>query len=68
MLGAIAVGAFSDVAAAVRAMARTRAVVEPRKEHGNLYDALFALYKDVYESAASAGVYRRMYSFQSATF
>jgi xylulokinase len=68
MLGAIATDAFPDVAAAVRAMVRTRAVIEPRQEHGDLYDALFALYKDIYESAANAGVYRRMYSFQSARF
>jgi xylulokinase len=68
ILGAVAIGAFPDLTAAVRAMVHVRTAIEPRQENGDLYDALFALYKDIYESVAEAGIYQRIYRFQNAAF
>ena len=53
---------------AVRTMVHVRTAIEPRAANGDLYDALFALYKDIYESVAKAGIYERIYCFQNAAF
>jgi len=68
ILGATAVGAFSDLEAAVATMVRVKRVVEPTEAVRGVYDALFRLYRDAYEKTAAAGLYRSICDFQSAWF
>ena len=68
ILGAVAVGAFTDVSEAVGAMVHDKAVVDPEPAVGELYDALFSTFRDVFEDARNAGVYETMYGYQTRFF
>jgi sugar (pentulose or hexulose) kinase len=48
ILGAVAIGANSDVGSAIRAMTRIDHRLEPRPEHAETYDRLFAAYTGLY--------------------
>ena len=68
ILGAVAVGAFPDLETAVTAMVQVARHIEPRESLRGVYDALFGVYREAYESMAGAGIYRAFYDYQNAWF
>lgn len=68
ILGAVAVGHFADIPQAVASMVREADVIDPDPALGELYDALFATFRDVFECAQGAGVHDSVYRYQSQHF
>ena len=68
ILGAVAVGAFPELEAAVSAMVQVARRVEPTESLRGVYDALFGIYREAYENMAEAGLYRTIYDYQNAWF
>ena len=52
ILGVVAIGAYGDVPAAIRAMTRIDHRLEPRPEFAATYDRLFAAYTALYPAVA----------------
>jgi xylulokinase len=52
ILGAVGIGAFRDLRAAITAMTAIDRRLEPRSEHAATYDALYAAYRALYPATA----------------
>jgi xylulokinase len=52
ILGAVGIGGFGDVRAAIPAMTAIDRHLEPRSEHAPTYDALYAAYRALYPATA----------------
>ena len=52
ILGAVGIGAYSDLRAAIAAMTAIDRHLAPRREHAATYDALFLAYKALYPATA----------------
>ena len=52
ILGAVGIGGFGDLRAAIRAMTAIDHRLEPRPEHAATYDALYAAYRALYPATA----------------
>ncbi len=68
ILGAVGAGHFASLDEAVGAMVHVAKVVEPQAEVRALYDDLFSLFREAYESLAKASWYARLYEVQSRHF
>ncbi|HEY0444126.1 MAG TPA: FGGY-family carbohydrate kinase, partial [Candidatus Limnocylindrales bacterium] len=54
IIGAVGIGAYPDLPAAIRAMTRIDRTIEPRRELGDRYGELFAIYKSLYPALKGA--------------
>jgi xylulokinase len=68
MLGAVGCGHFADVDEVVEAMVAIDHTIDPDDQTLDLYQDLFALFKQAYEAKAASGVYRAIYNFQQRYF
>ena len=68
MLGAVGSGHFADIDGVVEAMVAIDHTIDPDDQNLDLYQDLFALFKQTYEAKAASGVYRAMYNFQQRYF
>ena len=68
ILGAVGGGYYRDIGEAVASMVAVGDVVGPDAATANVYAELFEIFRLAYETAAAAGVYRRIYEFQRRYF
>jgi len=68
MLGAVGSGFFPDIHPAVDAMVTIDHTIDPDEKTAALYQDLFGIFREAYESNARSGVYRSIYEFQQRYF
>lgn len=68
MLGAVGSGFFPDIHRAVDAMVTIDHTIDPDEKTAALYQDLFGIFREAYESNARSGVYRSIYEFQQRYF
>ncbi|MEG1158312.1 MAG: FGGY-family carbohydrate kinase, partial [Christensenellaceae bacterium] len=64
MCAAVGIGVYENVVQAAKAMVKPAKRFEPISKNVVIYDEMYAIYCDAYESLANGGVYDKISKFQ----
>ncbi len=68
ILGAVGTASFNTIEEAVNMMVGVSREIEPDPAVRGLYEELYGIFKDAYESAAASGLYGKLYDFSRSHF